>query len=68
MIINGKTTTLDDGSTVCIGFGKDSDGNVTGRFAVPEGHDWDCPNATDSIETVESLDGLPAVNNLYLQE
>ena len=65
MIIDGPTTTRDDGSTVCIGYGKDSDGNVTARFALPSGHDWDAPNATDSIEFVESMDALPDVDNDY---
>jgi len=64
MIINGPTTTRDDGSTVCIGYGV-ADGNVTGRFAVPSGHDWDAPDATESVEFVESMDDLPPVHSDY---
>jgi len=65
MIIDGPTTTRDDGSTVCIGYGVDSNDNVTGRFAVPQGHDWDAPDGTESVEFVDSMDGLPTVHRDY---
>jgi len=65
MIIDGQTTTRDDGSTVCIGYGEDVDGNVTGRFAVPKGHDWDAPDATETLKFVSSMDALPVVHSEY---
>lgn len=68
MIIDGPTTTRADGSTVCIGYGTDSDGNVTGRFALRKGSDWDAPDATDSLEIVDSMADLPTVHSDYLQE
>lgn len=68
MIIDGPTTTRDDGSTVVIGYGTDSDGNVTGRFAFPDGHDWDAPSATDSVDYVDSIDALPDIHPDYLGE
>ena len=65
MIIDGPTTTRDEGSTVCIGYGIDSKGHVTGRFAVPQDYDWDAPDATESIKFVDSMDGLPEVHSDY---
>ena len=65
MIINGPTTTRDDGSTVCIGYGIDSDGQVTGRFALPKGTEWDAPATTETIKYVNSIDNLPTVNSDY---
>ena len=65
MIIDGPTTTRDDGSTVCIGYGIDSDGNVTGCFALPSGHDWDAPDGTESVEFVGSMNDLPQVHSDY---
>ena len=66
MIVDGPTTLRDDGSTVVIGYGLDSDNNVTGRFAVPKGRNWDAPDATESVEFVDSMDKLPAVDPKYL--
>lgn len=68
MIIEGPTTTRDDGSTVCIGIGVDSEGRVTGRFAIPQGADWDAPSATESIEFVDSMTALPAVDPSHLDQ
>ena len=65
MIIDGPTTTRDDGSEVCVGYGIDSNGNVTGRFAVPKGHDWDAADSTESLDFVESMDALPDVHIDY---
>ena len=65
MIIDGPTTIRNDGSTVCIGYGIDSNGNVTGRFALPKGHDWDAPDATESVDFVGSMADLPAVHSDY---
>jgi len=66
MIIDGPTTNRDDGSTVCIGYGLDSDGNVTGRFAVPDGYDWSSPAPTESVEYVDSMAALPDIHPDYL--
>ena len=66
--ISGTETERNDGSIVCIGYGADSDGNVTGCFALPDGSEWDAPDATDSVEYVDSMDKLPAVNSQYLGE
>jgi len=68
MIIDGPTTMRDDGSTVCIGFGTDNDGNVTGRFAVPQGFDWKAPTGTESVEFVDSMDALPDIHTDYKPE
>ena len=68
MMIDGPTTTRDDGSTVVIGYGVDSDDKVTGRFAVPSGHEWDAPDATESVEFVETIDNLPRVDSDYKTE
>jgi len=68
MIIDGPTTTRQDGSTVCIGYGFDSSGSVTGKFALPKGHDWDAPDDTVSLEYVASMDDLPAVDSQYLHQ
>jgi len=65
MIVDGPTNTLKDGSVVCIGYGVDSDNRVTGRFALPKGHDWESPDATESIKYVDNLDALPNVHNNY---
>lgn len=65
MIIDGPTTTRDDGSSVCIGYGIDSNDSVTGRFAVPQGHEWDAPDATESVEFVNSMDALPDIDSDY---
>jgi hypothetical protein len=67
MIINGPITTRNDGSKVCIGYGIDSDGRVTGRFALPDGTDWDAPDATETLEFVDSMDDLPPVHGDYKQ-
>jgi hypothetical protein len=68
MIVDGPTTTRDDGSTVCIGYGEDVNGRVTGRFALPQGHDWDAPDATESMTYVGSMAELPDVDDEYLVE
>ena len=65
MIIDGPTTTRDDGSTVCIGYGVDNDSHVTGRFALPKGHKWDAPDPTESVEFVDSMSDLPPVHSDY---
>ena len=68
MIVDGQPTTRPDGSTVCIGYGIDGDGRVTGLFALPEGHEWDAPAGTDSVEYVQSMDDLPSVDDEYREE
>jgi len=68
MIIDGPTTTRDDGSTVCIGYGVDGNDNVTRLFALPKGSDWQAPEATESVEFVESMEQLPSVDSQYLDE
>jgi len=68
MISDGPTTTRDDGSTVCIGYGEDADSKVTGRFALPKGEDWDAPDATESVEFVDGMDALPDVHSDYKTE
>jgi hypothetical protein len=68
MMIYGEETTRDDGSKVCIGYGLDSDGNVTGRFALPQGHHWDAPSNTESLEFVDSMDALPEVHSDYKKQ
>lgn len=65
MIVDGPTTERADGSIVCIGYGTDSNDNVTGRFALPKGHDWDAPDGTQSVEFVGSMDALPEVHSDY---
>ena len=64
--INGPEIERDDGTVRCIGYGIDSDERVTGRFALPDGHDWDAPNGTESVEFVDSMDALPDIHPHYL--
>jgi len=64
--IDGPEVERADGSVRCIGYALDSNGNVTGRFALPQGHDWDAPTATDSVEFVESMDALPDIHPDHL--
>ena len=67
--IEGPEVERADGTVRCIGFGVDTDGRVTGRFALPKGHDWDAPAGTESVEFVESMDDLPDIHSDYrLQE
>ena len=65
MIIDGSTSKRSDGSVVCIGYGLDKDGIVVDRFAVPQGYDWDAPDAAESVEFVDSMTDLPAVHSDY---
>ena len=63
--INGPEIERADGTVRCIGYGIDTEGRVTGRFALPKGSEWDGPDGTDSVEFVESMDDLPRVDDHY---
>ena len=63
--IDGPEVERVDGTVRCIGYGIDSDGRVTGRFALPNGHQWIAPDATESVEYVESMDDLPTKDDHY---
>ncbi|MDB9302594.1 hypothetical protein PN417_16915 [Halorubrum ezzemoulense] len=54
-----------DGTERCIGYGTDSEGNVTERFALTNGHTWEAPDATEAAEYVESMDELPPLGGDY---
>ena len=60
--IDGPEVERADGTVRCIGYGIDDEGRVTGRFALPTGHEWDAPDATESVEFVESMANLPDVD------
>ena len=64
-IIDGPQVERADGTVRCIGYGIDSEGRVTGRFALPSGYHWDAPDGTESVEYVEDMDELPVVNDHY---
>ena len=63
--IDGPEVERVDGTVRCIGYGEDSDGRVTGRFALPNGHEWDAPESTEAVEYVESMDDLPPKDDHY---
>ena len=65
MIIDGPTVERSDGSVRILGYGVDSDGKVTCRFAVPTGYDWDPPDGTKTVKFVDSMDALPDVHTDY---
>ena len=66
--INGFEIERADGTVRCIGYGTDNEERVTGRFALPDGYRWDAPDATESVEYVESIDALPPVDDHYRDE
>ena len=66
--INGPEVERADGTIRCIGYGVDSEDRVTGRFALPKDHEWDAPDGTESLEYVEDMDELPAVDPTYKSE
>ena len=66
--VDGPDIERDDGTIRCIGYGIDSMGRVTGRFALPSGHDWNAPDATQSVEFVESMDGIPPIDDAYREQ
>jgi len=66
--IDGPQVERADGSVRCVGCGVDKDGQVTGRFALPQGHEWVCPDATVAVEFVESMDGLPSIDGTYREQ
>ena len=63
--IAGPEVTRDDGSVRCIGYGLDSEGRVTGRFALPIEHEWQAPEETESVEYVGSMGDLPSKDDHY---
>ena len=63
--IDGPEIERPDGTVRCIGYGLDSDGRVTGRFALPSGYDWDAPEGTDAVEYVGGMDDLPPKDDYY---
>ena len=65
MIVDGPEIKREDGTKRCIGYGVDSDGKVTGRFALPSGHEWEVPDGTEFVEYAESMDDLPDVYDDY---
>ena len=67
-IIDGPEVERADGTVRCIGYGIDSESRVTGRFALPNGHEWDVPESTESVEYVESMDELPPKDDHYRNE
>lgn len=58
MIIKGEPVERPDGTERVVGYGVDTDGRVTGRFALPDGAEWDAPEDTESIKTLDSWDAL----------
>ena len=63
--INGPEVERSDGTIRCIGYGTDSQGRVTGRFALPNEWEWSAPDETENIEYVDSMDELPPKNDRY---
>lgn len=63
--INGPEIEREDGTVRCIGYGVDSEGRVTGRFALPDGSIWAAPDPTESVEYVDSMADLPSVSDDY---
>ena len=63
--INGPEIERADGTVRCIGYGVDADGRVTGRFALPSGHNWDAPDGTAGVEYTESMADLPPTHEDY---
>jgi len=63
--VNGPEIKRDDGTVRCIGYGEDSEGRVTGRFALPQGHEWDAPDATQQLQYVDAMDQLPSIDGSY---
>ena len=63
--IDGPEIERPDGSVRCVGYGIDGEGRVTGRFALPNGHDWDAPDGTESVEFVDSMSALPEIHSDY---
>ena len=66
--IDGPEVERADGTVRCIGYGLDADAKVTGRFALPEGYEWDAPDQTERVEYVESMDDLPPLDDHYRDE
>lgn len=66
--IDGPAVERADDSVRCVGYGVDKDGQVTGRFALPQGHEWECPDATVAVEFVESMDELPPIDDRYREQ
>ena len=63
--IDGPEVERVDNTVRCIGYGIDSQGRVTGRFALPLGHEWDAPDETESVEYVDVMGELPSVDDYY---
>ena len=63
--INGPEIERADGTVRRIGYGIDGEGRVNCRFALPQGHEWDAPDATESVECVHSIDELPPKDDYY---
>ena len=63
--IDGPEVERDDETVRCIGYGTDSEDRVTGRFALPQGHEWDAPEGTENVKYVDSMGGLPPVDGQY---
>jgi hypothetical protein len=59
--IDGLEVERADGTIRCVGYGIDGEGRVTGRFALPNGHKWDAPEPTETVEYVDSMENLPPV-------
>ena len=65
MTIDGPEVERADGTIRCIGYGIDSEGRVTGRFALPNGYEWAAPDGTEGLEYTDSMDELPPKDDYY---
>ena len=63
--VDGLTVERPDGSVRCIGYGTDTDGRVTIRFALPNGAECSVPDATHDIEYVSEMAELPPLDDAY---
>jgi len=65
IVIDGPVVERNDGSKRCIGYGQDSEGRVTERFALPSGHEHNPHVETETVKFVESMDDLPPKHDYY---
>ena len=63
--IDGLEVERADGTVRCIGYGIDSEGRVTRRFALPNEHEWNAPDGTENVEYVGGMNDLPPKDDHY---